>query len=70
LRFDVEQDLAAGNLILMRDTIIDGKCTASLARSCCWMSGIGRPCKAPIEKPPIHLAGQPHQRMAQIDDLL
>jgi hypothetical protein len=25
--------------------------------------------KAPIEKPPINLAGQPHQRMAQIDDL-
>jgi hypothetical protein len=25
LRFDAEQDLAAGNLILMRDTIIDSQ---------------------------------------------
>ena len=26
--------------------------------------------KAAIEEPPIDLAGQPHQRVAQIDDLL
>jgi hypothetical protein len=25
--------------------------------------------KAPIEKTPIDLAGQPHQRMAQVNDL-
>ena len=28
------------------------------------------PRKAPIEKPPVDLAGQSYQRMAQIDDLL
>jgi hypothetical protein len=37
---------------------------AGLART--WRAHAG---KAPIEKPPIDLARQPHQRMAQIDDL-
>jgi len=37
---------------------------AGLART--WRADAG---KASVEKPPIDLAGQPHQRMTQIDDL-